>query len=215
MKTIEDAKVLARTMIEIGESLGKDTRATISNMSQPLGNAIGNSLEVKEAIETLNGNGPEDLLELCLQAGSHMLVQAKKTDSELIARQMLEDTITSKKALHVLCAMVKAQGGDDEYIKHPGRAEHDGYVKELEALSLGLVSMKLGGGRQTTKDQIDHSVGLVLNKKIGDFVKRDDVLVYVHTNTGLSEELKNEILGAYHFTNDFVKKPILIDEILS
>ena len=226
MKTIEDAKVLARTMIEIGESLGKDTRATISNMSQPLGNAIGNSLEVKEAIETLNGNGPEDLLELCLQAGSHMLVQAKKTDSELIARQMLEDTITSKKALHVLCAMVKAQGGDDEYIKHPGmfekakeviavRAEHDGYVKELEALSLGLVSMKLGGGRQTTKDQIDHSVGLVLNKKIGDFVKRDDVLVYVHTNTGLSEELKNEILGAYHFTSDFVKKPILIDEILS
>ena len=195
MKTIEDAKVLARTMIEIGESLGKDTRATISNMSQPLGNAIGNSLEVKEAIETLNGNGPEDLLELCLQE----------------ARQMLEDTITSKKALHVLCAMVKAQGGDDEYIKHPGmfekakeviavRAEHDGYVKELEALSLGLVSMKLGGGRQTTKDQIDHSVGLVLNKKIGDFVKRDDVLVYVHTNTGLSEELK---------------KPILIDEILS
>ena len=155
-----------------------------------------------------------------------MLVQAKKTDSELIARQMLEDTITSKKALHVLCAMVKAQGGDDEYIKNPGmfekakeviavRAEHDGYVKELEALSLGLVSMKLGGGRQTTKDQIDHSVGLVLNKKIGDFVKRDDVLVYVHTNTGLSEELKNEILGAYHFTSDFVKKPILIDEILS
>ena len=226
MKTIEDAKVLARTMIEIGESLGKDTRATISNMSQPLGNAIGNSLEVKEAIETLNGNGPEDLLELCLQAGSHMLVQAKKTDSELIARQMLEDTITSKKALHVLCAMVKAQGGDDEYIKHPGmfekakeviavRAEHDGYVKELESLSLGLISMKLGGGRQTTKDQIDHSVGLVLNKKIGDFVKRDDVLVYVHTNTGLSEELKNEILGAYHFTSDFVKKPILIDEILS
>ena len=212
--------------VKYGESLGKDTRATISNMSQPLGNAIGNSLEVKEAIETLNGNGPEDLLELCLQAGSHMLVQAKKTDSELIARQMLEDTITSKKALHVLCAMVKAQGGDDEYIKHPGmfekakeviavRAEHDGYVKELEALSLGLVSMKLGGGRQTTKDQIDHSVGLVLNKKIGDFVKRDDVLVYVHTNTGLSEELKNEILGAYHFTNDFVKKPILIDEILS
>ena len=98
-----------------GESLGKDTRATISNMSQPLGNAIGNSLEVKEAIETLNGNGPEDLLELCLQAGSHMLVQAKKTDSELIARQMLEDTITSKKALHVLCAMAVSYTHLDVY----------------------------------------------------------------------------------------------------
>lgn len=226
MKTIEDAKILAQTMIEIGKSLGKDTRATISNMSQPLGNAIGNSLEVKEAIATLNGNGPQDLLELCLQAGSHMLVQAHKADSEFVARQMLEDALTSKKALRVLCQMVKAQGGDDTYIKQPEmfqkakevieiRADHDGYVKDLEALTLGLVSMKLGGGRQTTEDEIDYSVGLVLNKKIGDFVKRDDVLVYVHTNTGLSDELRNEILSAYHWSQDFVKKPELIDEILS
>lgn len=225
MKTIEDAKVLARTMIEIGESLGKDTRATISNMSQPLGYAIGNSLEIKEAIATLNGQGPQDLLELCLQAGSHMLVQAQKADSKMSARRMLEDVIVNKKALHVLCEMVKAQGGDDEYIKHPEmfekakeviaiRAQHDGYVKDLEALTLGLVSMKLGGGRQTTDDDIDHSVGLVLNKKIGDFVKRDEVLLYVHTNTGLSNELRDEILSAYHFTSEFVHKPTLIDEIL-
>lgn len=225
MKTIEDAKILARTMIEIGESLGKDTRATISNMSQPLGYAIGNSLEIKEAIATLNGQGPQDLLELCLQAGSHMLVQAQKADSEMSARRMLEDVIVNKKALHVLCEMVKAQGGDDEYIKHPEmfakakeviaiRAQHDGYVKDLEALTLGLVSMKLGGGRQTTDDDIDHSVGLILNKKIGDFVKRDEVLLYVHTNTGLSNELRDEILSAYHFTSEFVHKPILIDEIL-
>ncbi|MFR7591000.1 MAG: pyrimidine-nucleoside phosphorylase [Longibaculum sp.] len=226
MKTIEDAKILARTMIEIGDSLGKDTRATISNMSQPLGNAIGNSLEVKEAIDTLNGHGPEDLLELCLQAGSHMLVQAKKTTSELEARQMLEDAIVSKKAIHTLCAMVKAQGGDDEYIKHPEMFEkakeiievkspQTGYVKDLEAMSLGLVSMKLGGGRQTTDDTIDHSVGLILNKKIGDFVKSGETLLYVHTNTGLSEELKQDILNAYHFSEEFVAKSILIDEILS
>lgn len=226
MKTIEDAKVLARTMIEIGDSLGKDTRATISNMSQPLGNAIGNSLEVKEAIETLNGNGPEDLLELCLQAGSHMLIQAKKAISDKQARAMLEEVITNKKALETLCAMVKAQGGDDEYIRNPElfkkakeviavKSPRSGYVKDLEAMSLGLVSMKLGGGRQTTEDQIDHSVGLILNKKIGDHVDEGEVLLYVHTNTGLSDELRNDIINAYHFVDEFVEKPILIDEVLS
>ncbi|MEG0277106.1 MAG: pyrimidine-nucleoside phosphorylase [Coprobacillus sp.] len=226
MKTKEDAKELAHTMIEIGESLGKDTRAAISDMSQPLGNAIGNSLEVREAINTLNGNGPADLLELCLQAGSHMLIQAKKATSEIQARKMLQEAIDSKKALNVLADMVKAQHGDSAFIKHPElfekakevievRSSVNGYVKNLEALALGIVSMKLGGGRQTTDDVIDHSVGLILNKKIGDSVKKDDILVYVHTNTGLSDELKQDILSAYHIQDDFVPKPILIDEVLS
>ena len=226
MNTIEEAKELARTMIEIGDSLGKDTRATISNMSQPLGYAIGNSLEVKEAIDTLNGHGPEDLLELCLQAGSHMLIQAQKTDSLITARKMLEDAIESKKALRTLCAMVKAQGGDDAFIRHPEMfpkakevipvySQTTGYVKDLKAKPLGIVSMKLGGGRETTNDEIDYSVGLILHKKIGDFVKKGDVLVEVHTNTGLSKELQKDILDAYDFSNEFVNKPILIDEVLS
>lgn len=226
MNTIEEAKELARTMIEIGDSLGKDTRATISNMSQPLGYAIGNSLEVKEAIDTLNGHGPEDLLELCLQAGSHMLIQAQKTDSLITARKMLEDAIESKKALRTLCAMVKAQGGDDAYVRHPEMfpkakevipvySQTTGYVKDLKAKPLGIVSMKLGGGRETTDDEIDYSVGLILHKKIGDFVKKGDVLVEVHTNTGLSKELQKDILDAYEFSNEFVNKPILIDEVLS
>lgn len=226
MNTIEEAKELARTMIEIGDSLGKDTRATISNMSQPLGYAIGNSLEVKEAIDTLNGHGPEDLLELCLQAGSHMLIQAQKTDSLITARKMLEDAIESKKALRTLCAMVKAQGGDDAYIRHPEMfpkakevipvySQTTGYVKDLKAKPLGIVSMKLGGGRETTDDEIDYSVGLILHKKIGDFVKKGDVLVEVHTNTGLSKELQKDILDAYEFSDEFVNKPILIDEVLS
>ena len=226
MNTIEDAKELARTMIEIGDSLGKDTRATISNMSQPLGYAIGNSLEVKEAIDTLNGHGPEDLLELCLQAGSHMLIQAQKTDSLITARKMLEDTIESKKALRTLCAMVKAQGGDDAYIRHPEMfpkakdvipvySQKTGYVKDLKAKPLGIVSMKLGGGREKTDDEIDYSVGLVLHKKIGDFVKKGEVLVEVHTNTGLSQELETEIFNAYDFSDEFVGKPQLIDEVLS
>ncbi len=226
MNTIEDAKELARTMIDIGDSLGKDTRATISNMSQPLGYAIGNSLEVKEAIDTLNGHGPEDLLELCLQAGSHMLIQAQKTDSLITARKMLEETIESKKALRTLCAMVKAQGGDDAYIRHPEMfpkakdvipvySQKTGYVKDLKAKPLGIVSMKLGGGREKTDDEIDYSVGLVLHKKIGDFVKKGEVLVEVHTNTGLSQELETEIFNAYDFSDEFVGKPQLIDEVLS
>lgn len=226
MNTIEEAKELARTMIEIGDSLGKDTRATISNMSQPLGYAIGNSLEVKEAIDTLNGHGPEDLLELCLQAGSHMLIQAQKTDSLITARKMLEDAIESKKALRTLCAMVKAQGGDDAFIRHPEMfpkakevipvySQKTGYVKDLKAKPLGIVSMKLGGGRETTDDEIDYSVGLILHKKIGDFVKKGDVLVEVHTNTGLSKELQKDILDAYEFSDEFVNKPVLIDEVLS
>ena len=226
MKTKEEAKVLARTMIEIGDSLGKDTRATISNMSQPLGYAIGNSLEVKEAVDTLNGNGPEDLLELCLQAGSHMLMQAQKADSLLMARKMLQEAIDSKQALRTFCAMVKAQGGDDAYIRHPEMfpkakevipvySQITGYVKDLKAKPLGIVSMKLGGGRETTDDEIDYSVGLILHKKIGDFVKKGDLLVEVHTNTGLSKELQKDILDAYEFSNEFVNKPILIDEVLS
>lgn len=226
MNTIEEAKELARTMIEIGDSLGKDTRATISNMSQPLGYAIGNSLEVKEAIDTLNGHGPEDLLELCLQAGSYMLIQAQKTDSLITARKMLEDAIESKKALRTLCAMVKAQGGDDAFIRHPEMfpkakevipvySKKTGYVKDLKAKPLGIVSMKLGGGREKTDDDIDYSVGLVLHKKIGDFVKKGEVLVEVHTNTGLSQELETEIFNAYDFSDEFVGKPQLIDEVLS
>ncbi len=226
MKTKEEAKMLARTMIEIGDSLGKDTRATISNMSQPLGYTIGNSLEVKEAVDTLNGNGPEDLLELCLQAGSHMLIQAQKADSLLSARKMLQEAIDSKQALRTFCAMVKAQGGDDAYVRHPEMfpkakevipvySQTTGYVKDLKAKPLGIVSMKLGGGRETTDDEIDYSVGLILHKKIGDFVKKGDVLVEVHTNTGLSKELQKDILDAYEFSNEFVNKPVLIDEVLS
>lgn len=225
MKTKEDAKKLAKTMIDIGLALGKDTRAAISDMSQPLGNAIGNSLEVKEAIATLKGNGPEDLLELCLQSGSQMLIQAKKTTSLQEARQMLEKVIEDQSAFDILCQMVKAQGGNEEYIKHPELFElsheiievqsiKEGYVHDLKAKTLGLVSMKLGGGRETLLDTIDYSVGLILNKKIGDYVQKGEPLLYVHTNKGLSDELKNDILNAYVISNEYKEKPHLIEEVL-
>lgn len=225
MKTKEDAKILAQTMIEIGTSLGKNTHAAISDMSQPLGKAIGNILEVKEAIDTLNGHGPQDLLELCLQSGSYMLIQAKVTDSLDKARQMLIDVIEDKKAMDVLRRMVQSQGGDENVILHPELFETakevievksltSGYVKDLKAKPLGLASMKLGGGRETKDDVIDYTVGLILNKKIGDQVQLGEPLVYVHTNTGLSQELKEEIINAYTIVDEYVEKRKLIDEVI-
>lgn len=225
MKTVEDAKDLARTMIEIGQSLDRDTKATISNMNQPLGKAIGNSLEVIEAIHTLNGEGPTDLLELCLIAGSHMLLQAKRAKNLDEARIMLEKTIEDGSALEKLRLMVKAQGGDDSYITDCGKfkcarevieikSKVSGYIKDIHAMSLGLVSMKLGGGRETKDDEIDHSVGLILNKKVSDFVKEDETLIYVHTNTGLSDKLQQQILDAFVIVDEKVEKPILIEYVM-
>lgn len=225
METKEEAKKLAQIMIDIGHSLGKDTRVALSNMSQPLGNTIGNNLEVKETILTLLGKGPDDLFQLCLQSGIQMLLQAQKTKSTQEAKQMLMKVIEDQSAFHVLCQMVKSQGGNEEYILHPELFENakeiipiysikQGYVKDLKAKALGLVSMKLGGGRVSIEDTIDYSVGLVLNKKIGDYVQKDEILLYVHTNIGLFDELKDEILNAYVIQDEYVEKPTLIDEVL-
>ncbi|MEE0989422.1 MAG: pyrimidine-nucleoside phosphorylase [Kandleria vitulina] len=225
MKTIEDARVLANTMIEIGKHLGKDTRATISNMNQPLGNAIGNALEVKEAIATLNGEGPEDFTSLCFEEGETMLMMAHVASSREEAKEMLHKVIEDKSALNVFKKMVEAQGGDGSYITDPSKfkevkevievtSSKEGYIEDLEALTLGLVSMKLGGGRATVDDVIDHSVGLVLHKKIGDYVKQGESLLSVYTNTGLSDELREEIISAYHLTSQTVKKPNIVEETL-
>ena len=225
MKNVEDARKLAKTMIAIGDHLGRDTRATISNMNQPLGNAIGNSLEVKEAIATLKGEGPRDFTELCFEAGETMLLMTKMADTREEAHQKLEAVIKDGSALATLAKMVEAQGGDPSYIMHPEKFPETkevitveslktGYIEDLEALNLGLVSMKLGGGRATMDDQIDHAVGLVLKKKVGDHVEAGEPLLDVHTNTGLSEELKAEILSAYHIVDHEVATPQLIEEIL-
>ena len=225
MKNVEDARKLAKTMIAIGDHLGRDTRATISNMNQPLGNAIGNSLEVKEAIATLKGEGPRDFTELCFEAGETMLLMTKMAATREEAHQKLEAVIQDGSALAVLAKMVEAQGGDASYIMHPEKfpktkevitvtSLESGYIEDLEALNLGLVSMKLGGGRAKMDDQINHAVGLVLKKKVGDHVEAGEPLLDVHTNTGLSEELKADILSAYHIVDHEVAIPQLIEEIL-
>ena len=225
MKTKEDAITLARLMIEIGKGLNRDTRATISNMNQPLGYAIGNSLEVIEAIEVLQGKGPSDVLSLCLQAGSHMLVQSKVATSLEDAIQKLQAAIDTGSALNKLKDMVNAQGGNGDYIDHPELftkasiqtpiyATKSGYIHQLHARSLGEISMHLGGGRQTKEDQIDHQVGIVLNHKVGDQVKVNDLLGVIHSNQPLSDDIITQFHEAFEINVTYCEKTLLIDEIL-
>lgn len=226
MPTPEKAEELAKAMIEIGKHFGKDTKAMISNMSQPLGNAIGNALEVKEAIETLQGKGPKDFTELCLQAGSIMLVQTQAAKTQEEARVLLQASIEQGTALEKLKDMVAYQGGNIEQIMHPEvlpqakeiveiTAKESGYVKELHALQLGTLAMQLGAGRRTKEDTIDHAVGIVLNKKDGDEVNVGDVLAYVHTNTALDQAWINEFYATYTFSQEPVEKQPLIYKIVS
>jgi pyrimidine-nucleoside phosphorylase len=193
MKDLASARELARTMVDIGDGLNRDTRAILTDMEQPLGLAVGNALEVKEAIATLHGKGPRDLIELCLEAGSIMLEQAKVVDDLKKGRKLLEEAIADGSAFNKLKEMVKAQGGDVSYIENPEkfplskyvveiRSEDEGYVKRIEALEIGESAMRLGAGRETYDDVIDMSAGIVLAKKVGDFVKVGDVLCVVHTN---------------------------------
>lgn len=225
MQTKEEAKKLATVMIEIGKRCGKDTRVALSNMNQPLGMAIGNSLEVIEAINTLNGKGPKDLEELCLQSGSIMLVQAKLYEDENKAYQDLKKVMYNGQGLEKLKQMVKAQGGDVSYIENIDKfkkanvmielsSRQTGYIQTLEAKSLGVVTMKLGGGRMTKDENIDHSVGLVLNKKIGDYVKIGEPLLQIHAHQKVSDELIEELYHAYRIVDEKVGRPVFLEEIL-
>ena len=194
MKTPETAKELAQEMVDIGKHLGRETIGVISDMDQPLGYAIGNSLEVIEAIELLKGNGPKDLLELTLTIGSNMLLCAKMSESEEEARKMLMENIENGKGLEKLKDFVKAQGGDispiDDYSKFP-QAKYvekvtspvDGYITKIHAEAFGLIAMELGAVRATKESEIDLAVGIVLNKKRGEKVNKGDVLAYIHSNS--------------------------------
>lgn len=194
MKTPETARELAQEMVDIGKHLGRETIGVISDMDQPLGYAIGNSLEVMEAIELLKGNGPKDLLELTLTIGSNMLICAKKAESIEEARKMLIENIENGKGLEKLKEFVKAQSGDitpiDDFSKFPKAkyieeviAPIDGYITKIKAEAFGLIAMELGAGRATKESEIDLAVGIVLNKKRGEKVKKGEVLAYIHSNS--------------------------------
>ena len=217
MKTYEDAKRLATEMVNIGKNLKKDVKAEITDMNQPLGKAVGNNLEIKEVIETLKGNGPKDLVEICLSSGAILLQQAKIFTDRDEARKALEENIKNGKAFEKFKEFVKAQGGDVEYIDHPEKfpvsknlieikSEHEGYIKTIDALTIGLGSCHLGGGRMKLTDVIDMSAGIYLNKKVGDFVKKGELLCTLHTNKDNVESIVEQVKKAYIFQNEPLKE---------
>lgn len=226
MKKEEDAVKLAKEMVAIGSGLGRDTTAIISDMDQPLGRGVGNSLEVIEAIETLKGNGPEDLLDLCLTLGSYMVKAAGKAESAEEGRRMLEETIRSGAALSKLRVLVEAQGGDRTYVDNtdlfkkasiiePILAPQDGYVSHIEADEIGVATMILGGGRETKDSIIDLSVGFVLEKKRGDRVAQGDTIAYMHGNDeGKMKVAKARVLDAYEFATEQPEKTPFIKGII-
>lgn len=193
MKTKKQAVALAQALVEIGQSVGMQCIALITDMNQPLGYKIGNALEIEESIDLLKGKGPADLKELTLALGSYMVVLGRKASNVTTAKQMLEDTITSGTALERFRAMIGAQGGDsrivDDYSLLPQAAyqidfpaPRSGVITQMAADELGIASMLLGGGRQQASDQLDYAVGLELHKKIGDSVQKGDTLITIHSN---------------------------------
>ena len=208
MKTVDDAKALAAAMVKIGKSFNKDTRAVITDMNQPLGNAIGNSLEVIEAIETLKGNGPKDLEELCLTLGSIILLQAKVETNLESARLLLKSKIADGSALNKLYQMIEAQGGNRKELldyscfkKSKNKIElysdKEGYIEEIVALQIGECAMHLGAGRKTKEDIIDMSAGILLNKKVGDFVKKGEKICTIFTDLDEINHIIEDIKAAF------------------
>ncbi|ADU94694.1 pyrimidine-nucleoside phosphorylase [Geobacillus sp. Y412MC52] len=225
MKKLDEARRLARAMVDIGKRVGRRTMAVISDMSQPLGYAVGNALEVKEAIETLKGNGPHDLTELCLTLGSHMVYLAEKAPSLDEARRLLEEAIRSGAAIAAFKTFLAAQGGDasvvDDLDKLPKAAytstvtaAADGYVAEMAADDIGTAAMWLGAGRAKKEDMIDLAVGIVLHKKIGDRVQKGEALATIHSNRPDVLDVKEKIEAAIRLSPQPVARPPLIYETI-
>lgn len=226
MKTPEQAEELARNLTRIGRLAGRRCAAIITDMDQPLGFAVGNALEVKEAIAVLKGEEEGDLLQLCLALGSCMLTEAEFAASHEEAEHMLLDAVRSGSALDKLAEMVRAQGGDDRAVYHPELlaqapvvhdvcAERSGTVSRIHAEAVGLVSMKLGGGRATKEDTIDPAVGVVLHKKLGDHVSAGEVLATVHArDEAHASEAMQLLQECYEFSDDAVVRPPFIRKII-
>lgn len=221
MKNVEDASKLATLMVNIGKNCGKDMTAILTNMDEPLGLAVGNSLEVIEAIDTLNGVGPKDFTELCLEVAAHLVLAAKLTKTIDEAKSLLQKQIDNKEGLYTLAKLIKAQGGDDSYILHKEKfktaphivdvlAEESGFVGHIDALAVGNAAMMLGAGRSKIGDSIDHSVGIVLNKKVNDKVCKGDVLAHLYSN---KLDVENEAIllrSAYQISQKQVDSKLIL-----
>lgn len=226
MKNLDDARVLAKEMVKIGKLAGKDTVATLTDMSQPLGLAIGNRLEIIEAIETLKGKGPKDFTELCIALTAEILLVANVAKTVDEAEKLVISAINDGRGLRKLQEMIIYQGGNglviDDYTIMKEAKEvipvlYDGQkanVLKIDALKIGQASMVLGAGRLTKEDKIDHAVGIVLNKKVGDEVKNGDVLAYVHTNGLNSFEAIKMIKEAFGYSLEIVEQGKIVLDIV-
>ena len=226
MKTLDDARELAKTMVAIGHNLGRDTRAILTDMDQPLGYAVGNALEVKEAIDTLKGHGPKDLVELCLEAGAIMLMQAGVYNDHNSAIKALQESLDNGDAFNKLKEMVDWQGGDVSYIENPNKfplAKHivevksdvAGHIARIDALMIGESAMRLGAGREKLEDKIDMSAGIVLNKKIGDIIEVGETLCTIHTNIENYDSIIEDVKKAFIIKKEVVKVPPIIHEYIA
>ncbi len=226
MKTVEESTALAEKMVQIGLSNGRKTVAAVTDMSNPLGHEVGNSLEVIEAVETLKGNGPDDFTELCMTIATLMLTSSGLYPDEESARAKLNEVIADGSALGKFRQMVQNQGGDVRYVDNPSLfekasiiegfvAERDGYIGAIETEAIGRASTALGAGRYTAEDVIDFAAGITVEKKVGDYVKEGDVLLYLHTNRLESlAEAKEILANAYTISDSECKRAPIVHKII-
>lgn len=226
MQKEEDAIALAKAMVDIGNRAGKQTVAVITDMDEPLGNAVGNALEIKEVIDALHGDGPEDLMEVVYALGTQMLLLAKRAEDEEIARNLITESIQERKALKKFAEFIENQGGNREEILHPDMlpkaryvipvlAEEEGCIERILAQDIGIACMTLGGGRENKESTIDHSVGIILTKKISDTVKKGETLALIHANSKEKAVLASGLVkNAYQIAKEPAKKAPMVKCII-
>jgi len=227
MKTTKEARELAKILTDLARSLDMRAVAVISDMNQPLGQAVGNALEVKEAIDTLSGAGPEDFVSHCLNVAAQMVVLTGQAQDEDAARERLADLLRSGEALDKLRILVKAQDGDPSPIVDPSllpqapaqrkvSSPRDGYISQLDAMMVGLTATALGAGRTKKGDPVDHAVGIVLHRKIGDSVAKGDPLCTIHAQSEeAASQAEQSLLGAYGWQVDPVQPPPVLYQVVS
>lgn len=226
MQKKEDAIALAKAMVDIGNRAGKQTVAVITDMDEPLGNAVGNALEIKEVIDALHGDGPEDLMEVVYALGTQMLLLAKRAEDEEIARNLITESIQERKALKKFAEFIENQGGNREEILHPDMlpkaryvipvlAEEEGCIERILAQDIGIACMTLGGGRENKESTIDHGVGIILTKKISDTVKKGETLALIHANSKEKAVLASGLVkNAYRIAKEPAKKAPMVKCII-
>lgn len=225
MKTFEEAKELAETMVEIGKRVERETVAVISNMNQPLGHAIGNALEIQEVIDVLRGEGPEDLTELSIELGAHMLLLAQRTDTLEQAKTLLQENLHEQKALKKFQQFVEAQDGESRVAETPNlltianheeivHATKSGYITKLSAERIGTAAMLLGAGRQTKHDDIDLTVGVYIHHKIGAYVKEGDPVFTIYARNSDTGTARQLLEGCLCIEQEATKEPLILDVII-